>query len=740
MLPRPLLAYSTDASAPTLGTALALALTLAFTTGCPGRPLVLDASLDAAGDDAALDVASDIAADAPDAPPLPAQFTVFVDAAHRPPVATWAELTRLARVTAVESATPRDDVSAAHGDGIRIAALADLTTCHECYRLERITGGYAVHGDDALGLQYGLTHLLEAHGYRFFHPYRGHAPADPATATVDATVFDHDYIPEQRRRGVQLHTLHPIESIAFWSPSADHLEQSRTIMDWVIRNRGNFVQIVGLDDIQTSPDNWRPHMRAILDEAHQRGIRMGVNIELFGSNNLQHAFDLVEDPHAADIRTGMTARLHTLLDGMPFDTVCLTFGEFGGVEPDLFISSVNTFADVVQQVAPGIEMTSAIHVGNYPDLHITYMGHEMLYYFLVQYADPRIVPWVHTVMYYTLFDDAGGAYLHDQFDEHRTFLLDHLHNRQPVAYFPESAYWIAFDDSVPQYHPVYMRSRWRDMSEIRRIARMQGGDELQEHVLFSSGWEWGYWQTDAATLRMGFHLPDHWQDPLEEMFAPYGEAGHAMVTQMTALGDLQFDALIGHRLAPYIAGRDAIIDAGESMRGIVAAPTRPSFDSLLTMDATTRATFVTNVLDPLDALATSTEAIRDAVNAIPADTSDPFVSELRDSLAVDAARARFAASIWRAAERFASTGSDAGFLATAQTALAAGHAAVMHRHANLHWPEGSRLISRQYNPTVYRYGYLYFADSLCYWERELEQVRAILEHRTANPPACFLVG
>jgi hypothetical protein len=285
-----------------------------------------------------------------------------------------------------------------------------------------------------------------------------------------------------------------------------------------------------------------------------------------------------------------------------------------------------------------------------------------------------------------------------------------------------------------------MRSRWRDMSEIRRIARMQGGDELQDHLLFSSGWEWGYWQTDAATLRMGFHLPDHWQDPVDEMFAPYGEAGHALSMQIAALGDLQFDRLIGHRLAPYIAGRDSVIDAGEQMRGIVAAPTRPSFDSIVSMDATERAAFENNVLDPLDALASGTEAIRDAVNAIPADVNDPFVSELRDGVAVDAARARFAAAIWRAVERFASTGSDAGFLAIAQQALADGHAAVMHRHANLHWPEGSRLISRQYNATVYRYGYLYFADSLCYWERELEQVRAILEHRAANAPSCFLIG
>ena len=35
------------------------------------------------------------------------------------------------------------------------------------------------------------------------------------------------------------------------------------------------------------------------------------------------------------------------------------------------------------------------------------------------------------------------------------FLFDRLENGLPVAYFPESAYWVAFDNSVPTYLPMY---------------------------------------------------------------------------------------------------------------------------------------------------------------------------------------------------------------------------------------------------------------------------------------------
>jgi hypothetical protein len=158
------------------------------------------------------------------------------------------------------------------------------------------------------------------------------------------------------------------------------------------------------------------------------------------------------------------------------------------------------------------------------------------------------------------------------------------------------------------------------------------------------------------------------------------------------------------------------------------------------MDPVSRAHFETEVLDRLDALASATDAVRAAVAAIPADPNDPWLAELNDGAAVDAARAHFAAALWRAADVFGTQGNDGGYLARAQQALADGQAIVARRHAALHWSAPSTLLVRGYNPTLYRFGYLYFADSLCYWQRELSQLMSLLTGAPDTSPSCFLVS
>lgn len=635
------------------------------------------------------------------------------------------------RLSLAATDTPADD--ARGGDAVHLAVEVDPAACDECYTLTVERGAFVVRGGAPLGVQYGAADALERLGYRFLHP--------DATRLADALLRPEPMepvsgAPEQDRRGLHLHTLHPIEALpAVWEPGDANRAAAERIFDWVVKNRGNHVQWVGLDDIQRDAEvaqAWRDHTGPLLDAAHARGLTVGLGVQLFGVSNLQQAWDLLDEVGSAEAQAAeMDARLAVIADGLEWDVLNLSFGEFFGEDPETFIASANLAYDRMQAALPGVDVPATIHVGNYDDLRVEYQGEELLYYFLVDHADPGIRPWVHTVMYYNLFEDAGGAYLHDAFDEHRAFLVDHLQRGDPVGYFPESAYWIAFDNPVPLYLPVYQRSRWTDLASLRDL-----GVQLEDHVLFSSGWEWGYWQTDAATLRMGYRLPDTWDEPLRGFYAPWGEHGETLAAALAAVGDAQHQALIVDRLAPWMAGRDAIIDAGDAA-GILSQPDRASIDEVLALDAAGRAAFAADVVDPLAAFADTAERQADAVAALPVD--DPWFAEMTDGVRVTALRARFAADLWGAVLVAAEGGDPGPGLEAAAAGVELAQALVAARHAAPWYAGENDLGAANWpNPTIYDYGYLREADDLCFWRRELALARNTLQGATEAVPACVL--
>jgi hypothetical protein len=544
-------------------------------------------------------------------------------------------------------------------------------------------------------------------------------PARPELPEAHAD-YGQRFAPEQAVRGLHLHTLHPIEAyFAFWEPGERQLDDARRVLDWVVKNRGNEVQWVALGDVQEDPvvgAAWHDHTAAIVQAAHVRGLGVGLGIQLFGVSNLQAAWDLLDVQGDPDPRATIAARLAQITD-LGLDRVSLSFGEFFSADPAAFVAMVDLAYEVLQEQAPGTELVTTIHVGNKPDQRVTYMGEELQYYFLVKFANPAIVPWVHTVMYYNLFEDAGGAYEHDEFDEHRAFILAKLAAGERVAYHPESAYWVAFDDSVPAYFPLYLRSRALDMQML---------PGLEEHVLFSTGWEWGYWQNDVITLRMGYRMGAGYREHLDTLL------GADLGARIEALAELQHQHLLVGRLAAYLAGRDAYIDAGKEI-GVVSQPDRPSFAEVAALAPAERAAFAGAVLAGLDALADGT-----AATAPTGPTDDPFVAEVIDGFAVTEARTRYIAALYRAAVAHGDGDAAAAeaAIADAEMWLAVGEAVVARRHAALHYPDAARLLKEGPNATIYPFGYLHQADELCYWRRELTEVQNLVRGEDATVSAC----
>ncbi len=594
-----------------------------------------------------------------------------------------------------------------------------------------VTGGgraVDVHGGGILGVQYGLSDALEGLGYRFLHPYDTVIPE-----AIEPVDFDLDVTPLMRRRGLHLHTLHPIEGLAaVWMPSDASRDEAARIGDWVVKNRGNHVQWPGLDDItddDTAFAAWDEHTLAVVDDFHARGLTVGLGVQLFGSSNLQEAYDLLDETGTPEAQASAIGdRIERIAD-VPWDVINLSFGEFFGEDPDAFIASTNQVADAVKIALPDAELTATIHVGNSPDQRVDYDNQNLQYYFLVQYADPAIVPWVHTVMFYDLFEGADGAYLHDEFDEHRAFLLDRLREGKPVGYFPESAYWVAFDNSVPQFLPLYVKTRAYDLAQIDAAVRADGLSPLEDHVLFSSGWEWGYWLNDRATLRMCAER-DPWEDVVRNAYAgvPDGAAAGDVVV---ALAELQHDFLMDQDLARWMSGRDAVIDFGDTI-GIISQPDRPTLKEIASMNADDRTIVRTQIA--------GVAAYADAMAALPALTGDDrYVAEVRDGLAADVARARFVAANTTAVLDAADGLDPASSLDAAGQALADGETVVARRAAGFHDPNGARWVAPAWeNPTTYDYGYLLRADELCFWRRELVQARNEALDAGDEVPHCAL--
>lgn len=624
---------------------------------------------------------------------------------------------------------PADEIK---GHGGYVIAVVPRTDCTDCYRLDGDGQRFTVTGGMPLGVQYGVAHVMEILGYRFLHPWK---TIVPATLTKGSTAdLGKEYAPEIKgKRGLHLHTLHTIEALwDFWVPSDKGLTGAKRTIDFLIKNRGNYIQWAGLNDIIHDSGKaaaWQAHTKQIVGYAHGRGVKTGIGIELFGSGDLQNAYELV-DGMTAD-RAEVEHRFHLVNDGINFDCVNLSFGEFFNEPPQTFIDAVNLSYDALQAAAPGVEMSATIHMGNYANLQVSYMGQTLQYYFLVQFANQAIVPWVHSVMYFDLYEDAGGAYGYDDFTDHRTFLEQRLKSGKTTGYIPESGYWVAFDNSVPTYLPLYLRSRWTDLHNFKTSGT------LDEYVEFSTGFEWGYWQQDRATLRWAYHLDDTWDAPIADAYAPFGEKGKKLADLIRRYGETEHHGLIEQRLAAYIAGRDQLIDYGRGS-GIFSQPDRVDVPDLPKLDGGTLGGFDSTRLQPLEQLATDLEAYATEVDGLGLDTSEGFEAEVIDGVEVTAHRARFVASVYRGVMNYLAGTDPHPMLDKAQQELDAAQAVVERRHRALFDPDPLLLIHQPANPTLYQYGYLYEADTLCYWNRELIQAKNIALGSGIPVPGCVL--
>ena len=585
-----------------------------------------------------------------------------------------------------------------------------------------------VVANDAKNLAFGAYALLEELGVRFFHPLDEVVPALPRPYVPHAMQITR--APAWRQRGLQLHTLHPIEYFhVFNEPSDEHLAQAKRFVDWLVKTGQNYFQWVELATVDFA--TWKPYAQSIVDYAHARGVKVGAVVQVWGGASLQNNYVLVTSTDGWQQQ--MDAALDRIMQ-ISWDTLALALGEFVSADPQMVIDWMNHATDHLLTAFPSLEVDVQNHVGNYSNLYVQYQGQTVYYYHLPQFADPRLGQSVHTLSLFDLYRD-WATYAHPDFHFQHDYILQELPTRR-VSYFPESAYWISADDDVPQFLPEFLQARWNDVSGL--VTDTAGLPALEGHIMFSSGHEWNYWLTDYLTAKMMWEPTQPLSYFVNHYAEAFGTCSSDIGSAVSSLIDLQNHYLFDERLLPYVQGENATVDEGYLL-GYETHPKRVAFEDVLAMGSDERRAFAENVVSEVEAYAAAVEPLEDAVAArcrgmSSAADASRFCAELWDGFEIDRLRASQSAALYRAILDLASGGDGKADLARAQQYTGIAGQVVARREPFYRFPLHD-LVDAYPNATAYPFGYLRTAHTLCYWTRQEMQVETLMQ--TGEPATVY---
>ncbi len=327
--------------------------------------------------------------------------------------------------------------------------------------------------------------MQETLGYKFYHPREMMIP--DLTKQKAPTINNFSGQPSFKNIGFHLHTMHPIEL------TEDLLDEKREggidriyeYIDWLARNGQNYFEFNVLESIEL--ESWIVHAKKISDYSHQRGIRCGLDLSLHMLQ--QKAFQLYEAPpykfgniqKQIQYNVGMLSKT-----GFDVWNVELSATEFTTGDQTKKKKILQFLTGLLQK--NNIQLMSRNHVVKTDQMVNGGNGEEAGDIL----ADGQGLM-VHTVMFYSLTDEKAPVYRNKNL-KHMHEILQNEKSKRPTWYFPESAYWVTFDSSVPMLLLPYFSARLSDIELCEK-------ENIEGHLTFSSGWEWGYGYIDWSIAR-----------------------------------------------------------------------------------------------------------------------------------------------------------------------------------------------------------------------------------------------
>jgi hypothetical protein len=487
---------------------------------------------------------------------------------------------------------------------------------------------------------------------------------------------------------------------------------------WLARNGQNYFEFCLLEGIDL--DVWPHYAAKFCAAAKSRGILTGVDLSLHMFQ--QKAFQLVRFPPKSfrNFEKQLDERLDLLMRAQ-WDFISMEFsiGEFVGGLENLRERLRNHVVSKIETDYPKTKLVGRQHVVKADD--------EIGGSHRMDPAEDRSEPsrglLVHTVMGYGVEWDKAPVYEAENLNHMLPVLLAQRKVRE-TWFYPESAYWITFDNSVPIFFLPYLQARLDDIKLMKSL-------NIPGHLTFSSGWEWGYWLVDWSIARWSWdyvkdgkpvehtptsclHLlpdPDHYIPALERILAVemdflVEKEAMKLITASTMTDELPFG--LNKQFLP-----------------------RPDFSyQWLTREASAKQ--VDSIAEVVKVLDDFRQALQQAYGPEPEKgENEPYgpINQLIRAVEVTESRAAFRSQIFGAmiadARKRLKQPSEISvqeYLAQAEAIRQEAIEQVRGMEQTYRYPIAD-IAGRHPSYTAYNFGYLWTTHDLFFWEREIVQTR-----------------
>lgn len=580
------------------------------------------------------------------------------------------------------------------------------------------------------GISFGLYGLLQEQlWFQFYHPKHSTLPTLEYWPLTEN--FTWKSRPRFDKKGFHLHTMHPLE---LTEPLLDAdfkngQQEIRNYIDWLVRNQQNYFEFNLLESIDRK--KWIDYIKTVVDYAKSRGIIVGVDISLHMTQ--QKAFMLYENfPNAILSKKKQIEKNMAFLAEAGFDVYNVEFSttEFttGNLKKK---KELQHYLTELITKKYGAKLMGREHVVQKDKM----LGGKKQKEYSTNEEERKLDAHrgllIHTVMFYNIFETKAPVYNNSNLRHMLEKYKESVKERE-TWYYPESAYWITFDNSVPMTLLPYLQARLDDILFMDSL-RCKG------HITFSSGWEWGYWLVDWSIARWSWAhefeaeeeqtvSPLQYLSMLAQNDAWVEEVAEALRLQQTYIKDKE--------LIRYLAPAAFPDELPEKFRSMEFQP-RPTYAYGYLLNKALPYQLDTvrkQALTPLHAFADSTDLIAANLAETLKDFQTPeqlaIGEELMRGIHITGLRARHRAYTLEylldkseARMRKLAFRDEKKLLEKAAKVREQAEHLVKAQERQYRYP--IEYVARPFHShTAYDFGYLYTASDLHYWKREEEQLRA----------------